>query len=497
MNVLFSKVKEVIFAVLPITVIVMVLHFTLTPMETPLVIRFLIGSGLIIIGLSIFLFGVDIGITSIGNHMGHAIAKSNKLSIVILAGIILGFFISIAEPDLYILAGQVANVTSEMISKAAIVVIVSIGIAVLLAIGLVRIVYSIPLYKLLLVVYLIIFVLSFFTTPEFLAISFDASGATTGALTVPFILALALGVTAMKKDSKSSEKDSFGLVAIASCGAILAVLIMSIVSKTDKITGGLVYQESTKETILSPFLKSIPVIAFEVAIALIPIIIIFLIFQKISLKLSKKSVRRIFMGLLLTFIGLVLFLVGVNAGFMEVGKVVGYKIAALENKAYVVIVGFVLGLVTVLAEPAVHVLTHQIEEVTSGYVKRGVVMLSLSIGIGAAVALSMIRILIPGLQLWHYLLPGYIISLALTFVVPKLFVGMAFDSGGVASGPMTATFILAFAQGAAESIPGADVLVDGFGMIAMVALTPLIALQILGFIFKIKSKKGGIQKDAE
>lgn len=493
MNELVSKVKEVLYAVLPITAIVLILNFTLTPLETPLIARFLIGAILIIIGLSVFLWGVDIGITPIGNVMGSTIAKTNKLWAVIIGGLVLGFFISIAEPDLHILAGQVEFVTSGLISKGSIVTIVSVGIAIMLSCGLIRIVYNIPLYKMLTVLYSIIFALSLLTTPEFLAISFDASGATTGALTVPFILALAMGVSILKKDSKSSEKDSFGLVAIASTGAILSVMVMSILSKTDRITASIEYHQTTSTSIIRPFLQKLPSITGEVLIALLPILLIFLAFQKFSLKLSKRMVRKILMGLFFTLIGLVLFLLGVNAGFMDVGSAVGYSVASLDNKAYVVIIGFILGLVTILAEPAVYVLTHQIEEVTSGYVKRKVVMLTLSIGVGFAVALSMIRILIPGLQLWHYLLPGYLISLAMTYFVPKLFVGIAFDSGGVASGPMTATFILAFAQGAAEAIEGANVLIDGFGMIAMVALTPLIALQVLGFIFKMKSVKREVE----
>ena len=496
MSVIISKFKEVLYSVLPITVIVLILNFTLTPIETPLIIRFLIGAMLIIVGLTIFLIGVDIGITPIGNTMGSAIVKTNKIWIVAIAGLVLGFFISIAEPDLHILAGQVDSVTSGLISKVSIIVIVSIGIAVLLSIGLIRIVYNFPLYKLLTILYGIILILAILTSPEFLAISFDASGATTGALTVPFILALALGVSKLKKDSKSSEKDSFGLVAIASTGAIIAVMIMSILSKTDKITGSL-EQETTSTAILKPFLHEFPVIAGEVMLALLPILIIFIIFQRIYFKLSKKVVRKILFGMLFAFSGLVLFLVGVNAGFMDVGSAVGYSIASLDNKFYVVLIGFILGLVTILAEPAVYVLTHQIEDVTSGYVRRKIVLFTLSIGVGIAVALSMVRIIIPELQLWQYLLPGYIISIAMTYFVPKLFVGMAFDSGGVASGPMTATFILAYAQGAASAIDGANVLVDGFGMIAMVAMTPIIALQVLGVIFKVKSKKGGIQAHGE
>ncbi|GEL78743.1 DUF1538 domain-containing protein [Tenuibacillus multivorans] len=467
---------------------VLILNFTITPLDTPLLIRFVLGAILIIIGLSIFLFGVDIGITPIGQRMGKAIAKTNKIWIILIAGILLGFFISIAEPDLHILADQVDMVTSGLISKTSVVVVVSIGIGLLIAAGLVRIVYNFPLYKLLTILYLIVFGLAIFTSPEFLAISFDASGATTGALTVPFILALALGISALKKDSKASEKDSFGLVAIASTGAIITVMIMNIISGTDEMTGSLA-GNTVSNSIIGPFLHEFPSITFEITVALLPILIIFLVFQKISFKMSMKGVRKILMGLLFTFIGLVLFLVGVNAGFMDVGSFVGYNIANLDNKAYIIVIAFALGLVTILAEPAVYVLTHQIEDVTSGYVKRSAVLVTLSIGVGLAVLLSVLRVLIPELQLWHYLLPGYIIAIALTYVAPKLFVGIAFDSGGVASGPMTATFILAFVQGAAEATQGASVLIDGFGMIALVAMTPLIALQILGLAFKYKSNK--------
>ncbi|GAA0751813.1 DUF1538 domain-containing protein [Clostridium sartagoforme] len=497
MNLLTEKIREVLMSVLPITIIVLILNFTLTPIDMNLLIRFMIGTVAIVIGLSIFLVGVDIGVTPIGNIMGTNIAKTNKLWIVIVAGLLLGFFISVAEPDLQILGGQVEFVTSGLVSKWLIVAIVSIGIAIMLSLGLGRIVYNFPLYKLLTIIYGFILVLALFTSPEFLAISFDASGATTGAMTVPFILALATGVSRLKKDSKSSEKDSFGLVAIASTGAIISVMLMSILSKTDQVTGSLEGSEVISTSIILPFIEKIPVITFEILLALLPILIIFIIFQKVKFKLSKRLFRKVLFGMLFTFIGLVIFLVGVNAGFMDVGTVVGKSIAALDNKIYVIIVGFVLGFVTILAEPAVYVLTHQIEDVTSGYVKRKVVMFTLAIGVGFAVALSMVRILVPEVKLWHYLLPGYLVSIAMSYFVPKLFVGMAFDSGGVASGPMTATFILAFAQGVAEAIEGADVLIDGFGMIAMVAMTPIIALQILGFIFKIKSRKGGIVDDVQ
>lgn len=496
MNILISKIKEVLFAVLPITILVLILNFTFTPLGTPIIIRFLMGTTLIILGLTIFLFGVDIGITPIGNLMGSTLAKTNKLWIIISSGFILGFIISIAEPDLHILAGQVDLFTSGLISKLNILVLVSIGIGVLLFTGFIRILYNIPLYKMLTVIYFIIFILSLFVSPEYLAIAFDASGATTGALTVPFVLALSIGVSTLKKDSKASEKDSFGLVGIISAGAIISVLLMGAFSGVTEISGEMNNTTTASLSLLLPFIKEIPRVSRDIILALSPLLLVFLVFQKISFNLEKRSYRRILKGLIYTFIGLVLFLTGVNAGFMEVGSIVGFRLASLEDKSIIVIIGFILGLVTILAEPAVYVLTHQIEDVTSGYVKRKMVLFALSIGIGLAIALSLVRIIIPGIQLWHFLLPGYIIAIIMTYFTPKLFVGIAFDSGGVASGPMTATFILAFAQGAARAVEGANVLIDGFGIIAMVAFTPLIALQVLGLVFKLKMKKGGL-KDAE
>ena len=488
MRILFDKLKEVLYSVLPITVIVYILHFTLTPIPGLQLARFSIGAVLIVLGLAILLFGIDIGITPLGTHIGASLSKTNKLWIVAVVGIILGFFISVAEPDLQILARQVSQVTSGQISNIAILIVVSVGIAIMLVAGLIRIVYNYPIYKLLTILYGIIFLLAFLVSPEFLAISFDASGATTGALTVPFILALALGISSMKKDSKASEKDSFGLVAITSTGAILGVMLMGILNKISGLSGNLASADVSDISVLGPFFETLPHMAIESFVALLPIFVIYIAFQIKVFKFGKHQFARIIKGFIYTFIGLSVFLTGVNAGFMEVGTIIGQKLALISNN-YAIIVGFIIGFVTILAEPAVHVLTNQIELVTSGYVRKNIVLAALSIGVGAAVALSVIRILVPSVQLWHYLLPGYIISIAMTYFVPKLFVGIAFDSGGVASGPMTATFILAFVQGVADSCPGADVLKDAFGMIALVAMTPIITLQILGFIVKIKSRK--------
>jgi hypothetical protein len=489
LGILAEKFKEILFSVLPVTTIVLILNFTLTPLDFTLIIRFIIGALVIILGLTIFLIGVDIGITPLGNLVGSVLVKTNKLWIVITAGLILGFFISIAEPGLLVLANQIDLVTTGGISSISILLVVSLGLAVMLAFGLVRIVYNIPLYKILTILYAITLFLALFTSSEFLAISFDASGATTGILAVPFILALAKGISALKKDSKSLEKDSFGLVAIASVGAIISVMILNIFAKTGELSAKLDFSIPKTTSIINPFIQIIPYVLRESIVALLPLLIMLIILQIIAFKLSKRVLIRMIKGFVYAFLGLLLFLTGVNAGFMDVGSLLGNNIAALGNNFYVVGLGFLLGVVTILAEPAVYVLTYQIEDVTSGYVKRNAVLIALSIGVGIAVALSMLRIIVPQIQLWHYLLPGYLISIAMTYYVPKLFVGIAFDAGGVATGPMTATFILAFTQGVAEAVEGANILVDGFGMISMVALTPIITLQILGFMFNIKAKK--------
>lgn len=494
LNVIISKFKEVLFSVLPITIIVLMLNFTISPIETVLVIRFLIGSLFVVFGLTIFLLGVDIGITPLGSLTGKSLAKTNKLWIVLIAGLILGFFISIAEPGLMVLANQVNLVTSGQISGSSILITVSIGLAIMLSLGFLRIFYNVPLYKVLIALYMLIFGLTIFASREFLAIAFDASGSTTGILAVPFILSLSVGVSRLKKDSKASEKDSFGLVAIASTGAIIAVLVLDIFSKSSEFFADLDSVIDDSGSIFRPFIEMIPNYLVEGFMAILPLLLILLVLQKISFKLKKRQIRKLLTGFIFAFIGLFLFLLGVNAGFMDVGTSIGNNLALLDNKVYIIVIGFILGFVTILAEPAVYILTDQIEEVTSGYVKKNVVLAPLAIGVGIAVALSVVRILVPGIELWHYLLPGYIISISMMFIVPKLFVGIAFDAGGVATGPVTATFILAFIQGAASAFDGANIMVDGFGMIAMVAMTPIITLQALGLIFAKKSKEKGAEK---
>ena len=488
MSVLLHKLKEVVSAVAPVVILVAILKFTLTPVPTELFFQFIIGALAIILGLAILLFGIEIGVLPFGENMGSSFIKSNKLWYVILVGFLLGFFVNIAEPDLQVLANEVSEVTGGFISMMTILITVSIGTGIMLALGVTRIVKGFRLNVVFLIVYGVITVLAIFSSSDMMAIGFDASGATTGALTTPLVLALSLGVASMKKDSKSSEEDSFGLVGIMSTGAILGVLLLNIFMKTGDIEPNLP-ERNIAEGLFGPFIKVIPYELMHAFIALAPIIIMLFIFQQVKFKLTRKAFIKMLIGFLYTYVGLVIFLTGVNAGFMNVGNIIGKELASYDNKAILIGLGFFLGLLVILVEPAVYILTRQIEDVTNGYIKRKTVLVTLSIGVACAVSLSMLRIAMPGIHLWHYLLPGYAISLLLTFFAPKIFIGIAFDSGGVASGPMTATFVLALSQGASDAIEHSNILVDSFGVITMVALTPIIALQVLGLIYKLKSKK--------
>ncbi|WP_353095109.1 DUF1538 domain-containing protein [Tissierella praeacuta] len=488
MNILLKQLKEVSLSVLPITILVIILNFTIVPIGTEMFIRYIIGAIFVIVGLGIFLFGAHLGIGPIGNLMGETIAKTNKSYLVGILGFILGFLITIAEPDLQILANQVNLASGGIVPSVLILIVVSIGVGIMVGVGLLRTLYGKPLNKLFTLTYFIILILGLKVSEEFLAISVDASGATTGAMTTPFILALGYGVSQLK-GGKTSEEDSFGMVGLASTGPIFAIMIMSIIRGLTDIQGE-VEAFVPNTGILIPYLRIFPQLLKESIVTLLPLFLLFLIFDKLKFKLNRKHKNSVLKGLLYTYIGLTLFLVGVNAGFMEVGRVMGEGIANFYPWL-LPIIGFLLGMVVVLAEPAVYVLTEQVEEVTAGHIKKKVILAALSIGIAFAVSMSMLRIMIPSLKLWHFLLPGFAIAAFLSYKVPPIFVGIAYDSGGVASGPMTATFVLAFAQGAANAISTANVLIDGFGVIAMVAMTPLVAIQILGLIFKIKSRREG------
>jgi hypothetical protein len=474
-------------SVLPITLVVSLIHLFLSPLDATVWIRFLIGAGFIIFGLTVFLFGIDIGITPIGQQFGSKLAKINKIGLVIVITFLLGFLISIAEPDLQILAKQVQNITGNALSASELVLAVSIGLGLLVMIGVIRILFDISLKMAFFIIYLIIFIITIFTNPGMLAIAFDSSGATTGALTVPFVLAVTIGVSGIKKNTKNAENDSFGLVGLASSGAILGVLILNIITKPETSFGEFTI-EYTQSSLWYPFGYYLLPTVGDVLIALSPIVLLLFISQIFLFRLRARQFGNIIKGIFYVFIGLVLFLVGAHAGFMEAGAILGQQLAENYTPLVIYIIAFLFGMVIILAEPAVYVLTYQIEAVTNAYIKRRIVIITLALGMGCAILLHTMRIFIPNFQLWHILLPGYIIVMILLPFVPRLFVGIAFDSGGVASGPMCATFMLAFTQGLASS-DNILALEDAFGMIALVALIPIIAIQLLGLIYYIKTKK--------
>ena len=495
MNRLYDKFNEVVRVVLPFILFVLLFNFTLVPLGSELLGAFLISSGFIVLGLTFFLLGVDLGITPMGNQIGPLLGKTKRIWSLVLFAFIIGFFISYAEPALLVMSIQVEELSLGLLSASVLNVSVSVGIGVMVVVGFIRIFYNLPLYKILFVSYGLVLLIALSASPQMLAIAFDASGVTTGVLAVPFLLSLSMGVTNRRKDSKASEKDSFGMIAIASVGAILSVLILNIVFKPGFVSIQSLPELETSKNLLHRFSDIFFPVGQESVQSIFPLFVIFLIIALLNRLFKTKLFKRISIGFIYALLGLFLFLVGINASFIEVGRLLGSELILKFSAPWVILIGFALGVVTILAEPAVAILTQQIEEVTSGYISRKAVNASLAIGVGLAIALSVLRVVVSEIQLWHYLLPGYLIALTLTLFVPKLFVGIAFDAGGVATGPMISSIVMAFVHGIANTQSGADILIDGFGMVAMVALMPVITIQILGLIFKLKMQRS-VPRDA-
>lgn len=489
MSLLREKLKEVGMSMFPIILIVLIVHLTIVPLESHVFSAFLLGAVLVYLGLSIFLFGADLGIGEMGNHMGSSLVATNKLHLAVITGVILGFLITVAEPDLHILATQIQTATDGAVSSISILVVVSAGVAMMIGIAILGLIRRWRLSVLFAISYGSILILSFFVPPAFFAWSFDSSGATTGALTVPFILAFGFGLA--QRLRSQGEGGVFGFVGLASVGPIIAVMLMSILSGQDSLTASEVAVQPATNLWMA-LGETIVRVSKEVLIAVVPLIVMYIAFQWVIKKAPRRTNRRIVVGFIYTFIGLVLFLTGVHVGFLNVGLLIGRGIASIGSLPLFVGISFILGLVVILAEPAVHVLADQVETVTSGAIRRSYILISLCLGVAAAVTLSALRIWLPWLSLWHILLPGFGTAVVLGFFSRPSFVGMAFDSGGVASGPMAATFILAYAQGAASVVPTADVLADGFGIIALIAMTPTVAIQILGLLYEKKSRKEGL-----
>ena len=488
---LLEKLKESLGAVLPIIGIVLVLCFSIAPIPNSVLMTFVVGAVLLIIGMMFFTLGAEMAMTPMGERIGTKLTNTRKISVVIVLCFILGFIITISEPDLQVLAEQVPSIPNYTL-----IIAVATGVGIFLVAAVLRMLFGIPLAHMLLILYPIIFILASIVPQEFLTVAFDSGGVTTGPMTVPFIMALGIGFSAVRSD-KHAENDSFGLVALCSVGPILAVLLLGLLYHPGEsgYEQTMIVKTDNSVEMWQLFQEGLPYYMKEMLISLLPIILFFFIFQIVSLHLHKKTLVKIIIGIIYTYIGLVLFLTGVNVGFMPAGNYLGQVIAGLSYPWIIVPIGMLIGYFIVKAEPAVYVLTEQVEELTSGAISAKAMGMSLSIGVAFSLGLAMVRVL-TGISILWFLLPGYAVALGLTFFVPKIFTAIAFDSGGVASGPMTATFLLPFSMGACEAL-GGNVVTDAFGVVAMVAMTPLITIQILGLIYQIQEqmKEKQVAKD--
>ncbi len=478
MRELKAKISEALVSALPITAIVYVLALTpLFDFSAVELITFTVGAVLLILGIGLFNLGADLAMTPMGSHVGSGLSRQKKLGLLLGVCFVLGMLITIAEPDLQVLANQV----SAVMNGTVLIYAVGIGVGAFLIVAILKIVFQKSLSHILMLFYMLLFAMALMLVVNgneaLLPMAFDSGGVTTGPITVPFIMALGLGISNVLGDRRSKE-NSFGLVALCSVGPVLAVLALGIFSRNDLTYA--VPDYTVSEDVLGAFLHTAGHTCKEVALALGLIVAFFMICQVTFLKLSRKRLSKIAIGVAFTYVGLVLFLTGVNVGFMPIGYKLGYELSQV-NDVFLIVFGLVVGVLVVLAEPAIHVLNSQVEEVTGGLVTKRSMIIGLCVGVGASIALSMVRI-VYDFSLVYYIIPGYFISLALSLFVPPVYTAIAFDSGGVASGPMTSGFILPFAIGACVALQGSEaVLRDAFGVVALVAMTPLITIQLLGF----------------
>ena len=486
-----EKLLEALQAVLPIVAIVLVLCFTIAPVSPSILLCFLLGAVLIVVGIMFFTLGAEMSMTPMGERVGAVLTRSRKLPVILGVGFLLGFLITISEPDLQVLANQVPSIPNRTLIFS-----VAAGVGLFLTVAFLRMLLGVALPPLLVAFYGLVFVLAAFVPREFLAVAFDSGGVTTGPMTVPFIMALGVGVSAIRGDRHAAD-DSFGLVALCSVGPILAVLILGIAFRASDSTyiPPVLPEVSDSVELWQLFHEGLPEYIKEIASSLLPIVVMFGGFQAVALRLDKRTLGRIAVGLAYTYVGLVLFLTGANVGFMPAGNYLGQVLTGQSYRWVIIPIGMLIGYFIVKAEPAVYVLNKQVEEVTDGAISAQAMGMALSAGVSISVGLAMVRVL-TGISILWFLIPGYAVAIGISFVVPKLFTAIAFDAGGVASGPMTATFLLPLAQGACVAV-GGNIVTDAFGVVAMVAMTPLITVQLMGLAAQLKTGRRRAARAAE
>lgn len=491
MSVLLEKMKESLKSVLPIAIIVLAVSVIFTPLDTGSILLFVVGVFALSLGMALFNIGAEVSMIPIGQKIGAKLTGSKKLWLIAFVSFVLGMVITVAEPDLRILADLVGAEVSPNILMIA----VGIGVGVFLVIAMLRIILRVPLNVLLIVGYTVVFVLCFFVPEGFLSVAFDSGGVTTGPMTVPFIMSLGVGVAAVR-GGKNSGNDSFGLIALSSIGPVIAVEILGIAFG---LGGGTYVVEAAQipadtQAAALAFGGGLGKYALEVLIALSPILIFFLLSQLLTKAFSRRQFFKVLIGFIYTFLGLTIFLTGANVGFLPIGSALGSKLATLFGGGLLVPIAMLFGYFVVSAEPAVYVLTKQVRQMSAGAISERSMKLSLCIGVSISLGLSMMRVL-TGISILWILIPGYAIAILLSFFAPKMYTGIAFDSGGVASGAMVSAFVLPMAIGACTAL-GGNVYTDAFGCVAFVALTPLITIQILGIIHKRKLKRAVLKLTA-
>ena len=485
-KILKEKIMEAFSSVLPITVIVLILSIVLVPMPSGTILMFITGAALLIIGMGFFTLGADMAMMPMGEGIGVELTKSSKLLLMIFATLVIGFIISVAEPDLQVLGRQTPSIPANILIGT-----VSVGVAIFMVVGVLRPLVKIRLSYFLVFFYIIVFVVAHFSPDTFVPVGFDSGGVTTGPITVPFMLAMGAGIASIRSD-KNSQEDSFGIVALCSVGPILAVLLLGVFYRPASVdVESYVLQDAaTSRDVARYFIIELPHFLKDMLLTLGAVVFCFIVFQLVSHRYKRHQLGRIAVGFLYTLIGLVLFLTGVNVGFFPVGQLLGSRLASSPFKLILIPLGALIGYFIVAAEPAVHVLNKQVETISSGAITQKMMNRGLAVGMSAALTITMCRILF-GIPIMYFLIPGYVIAISLTFFVPRIFTNIAFDSGGVCSGPMSSTFLLPFAMGTCEGV-GGNLMIDAFGIVAMVAMTPLIVIQVMGLIYSLKQKEAAV-----
>ena len=487
-----QKTKESFGSVLPVVILVLILCVTVSPIESGTFLAFILGCLLTIVGMGLFTIGAENAMTPIGRYVSVSVVKTKKLWIILPLVFLVGVFITVSEPDLNVLATELNGTVDYVLLS----VVAGAGVGVFLVVAFLRMVFNIKLKYLLIACYTAVFIMSFFVPENFLPLAFDSGGVTTGPISVPFIIAMGTGVVYLRSD-KSAEDDGFGLTALCSVGPVVAVMILGIIYRpeTVAVSDAEYFAIENSKDLFSVYLHKTPVFLGRVGTALFPIVAFYFAVMLFGGKVSKGELLKVIVGIFYTYFGLVAFLIGVNCGFLPVGTLIGKTLGAGEHAFVAVPIGAALGFFVVAAEPAVHILNDQVYEITGGAIPKKAMGLSLMTGVAVATGLAFLRIYF-AVPIMYFLIPCYALSLILTFVVPEIFTAIAFDSGGVASGAMTAGFLMPMALGYCETL-GKNAGAEGFGLVAFVAMTPLITVQVLGLIFRIKTARAKVSFDAD